>query len=128
MELDEDLCSRDYLYGRLLGLADRIEEQILGGMKENRGTNADRLFTAFSAKPYQTWQTLINAIKPYLDKMEYRGKGDKKEQIDEIVSKFKIEDFKSNKPLSGEFLLGYSHQRLNYYKNKKGENKNDSDN
>jgi CRISPR-associated protein Csd1 len=40
--LEEDRGNRDYLYGRLLAVADRVESKVLYQRKENRETNAVR--------------------------------------------------------------------------------------
>lgn len=55
MYLEPNRDDRDYLYGRLLALADNFEESVLRkqGVKD-RPTNAIKLMSNFTAKPYTT--------------------------------------------------------------------------
>ena len=46
MSLEEDRNSRDYLFGRLLAIAEKIEGHALYLAKETRGTTAERLDAA----------------------------------------------------------------------------------
>jgi CRISPR-associated protein Csd1 len=110
MTLDLERKTRDYLYGRLLALADNIESWALGEAGENRTTNAARLMQRFSQRPYSTWRTIELALTPY--KARLGGKANSRlKMIDEVIAAFDPEDFLSDKPLTGEFLLGYHSQR-----------------
>ncbi len=110
MSLDPDRKTRDYLYGRLLALADSLEEWALNEAGEGRQTNAARLMQRFAERPYSTWRTIELALTPY--KARLGGKSKKRQQmIDEVIASFKPDDFTSDKRLSGEFLLGYHNQR-----------------
>ncbi len=110
MALDPDRTTRDYLYGRLLALADSLEGWALSEANEKRETNAARLMQRFAERPYSTWRTLELALTPY--KARLGGKSVKRQwMIDEVVASFKPEDFLDDKRLSGEFLLGYHSQR-----------------
>jgi CRISPR-associated protein Csd1 len=111
MALDPERKKRDYLYGRLLAIADRIEGRALGLSKEKRSTNAARYMQQFSMHPCKTWMQIELAIGPSLSRLGGRAKY-LKDLLDEVMSKFDpIEDFNMDKPLSGEFLLGYHSQR-----------------
>jgi CRISPR-associated protein (Cas_Csd1). len=72
MSLDENRRTRDYLYGRLLGVADVIEERALYEAKEKRATAAERYFTAFSANPFKTWPIIFTSLRPYLNKADFK--------------------------------------------------------
>lgn len=110
MALDESRNTRDYLYGRLLALADSIEEWALNDSGEKRQTNAARLMQRFADRPYTTWRTLELALGPY--KARLGAKSAKRQQlISEVIAMFTPDDFISDKKLSGEFLLGYHCQR-----------------
>jgi CRISPR-associated protein Csd1 len=110
MALDPDRKSRDYLYGRLLALADSLEGWALNEAGEMRETNAARLMQRFSEHPYTTWRTIELAIAPA--KVRLGAKSNKwKGIIDEVIVSFNDTDFISDKKLSGEFLLGYHCQR-----------------
>jgi CRISPR-associated protein Csd1 len=111
MTLDSTRTSRDYLYGRLLALAESLEEWALNQGGEKRETNAARLMQRFAEHPYSTWRTLELALIPY--KARLGGKSSKHQRmIDEVVAAFQRDDFVSDKRLSGEFLLGYHCQRV----------------
>jgi CRISPR-associated protein Csd1 len=110
MALDPNRTSRDYLYGRALALADSLEEWALNEAGENRQTNAARLMQRFAERPYSTWRNIELALTPY--KARLGGKSKKRQQmIDEVIAAFDPGDFTRDKPLSGEFLLGYHSQR-----------------
>lgn len=111
MGLDKDRRSRDYLYGRLLAAADSLERFALFTSEKKRDTNAARLMERFADRPCSTWKTIELSIVPYRARLGGRAK--KYENvIDETMNLFDpIEDFTTDKPLSGEFLLGYHCQR-----------------
>lgn len=110
MTLDPNRKTRDYLYGRLLALAESLEEWALNKAGEDRQTNAARLMQRFSEHPYSTWRTIELALTPY--KARLGGKSKKRQRmIDQVVASFAEGDFLSDKKLSGEFLLGYHCQR-----------------
>ena len=110
MTLDPNRKTRDYLYGRLLALAESLEEWALIERGEDRPTNAAGLMQKFSERPYSTWRTIELALTPY--KARLGGKSKKRQRlIDEVVASFNGNDFTNDKRLSGEFLLGYHCQR-----------------
>lgn len=112
--LDINNTERDYLFGRLLAIADVLERSALGD--ERRATNAIRYMNAFSKHPARTWHTIQDSIQPYQARLGSRATYFTK-IIDEIGSKIKIEDF-NDKPLSGKYLLGMYSQRHELYKKK----------
>jgi CRISPR-associated protein Csd1 len=111
MALDESRKTRDYLYGRLLALADSLEQWALSKAGEDRQTNAARLMQRFADRPYSTWKTIELSLAPY--KARLGGQSQKRQAlIDKVHSMFgSAEDYTSDKKLSGEFLLGYHCQR-----------------
>ncbi len=110
MALEPTRTTRDYLYGRLLALADSLEEWALNEANESRQTNAARLMQRFAERPFSTWRTIELALTPY--KARLGGKSKKRQwMIDEVMALFDPDDFTNDKPLSGEFLLGYHSQR-----------------
>jgi CRISPR-associated protein Csd1 len=110
MALDESRTSRDYLYGRLLALADSLEQWALNKAREDRQTNAARLMQRFAEHPYSTWRTIELSLSPY--KARLGGQSQKRQaMIDEVKNMFDTQDFINDKKLSGEFLLAYSCQR-----------------
>lgn len=120
LALEEKRNTRDYLYGRLLALADSIEEWALSESGEERPTNAARMMHRFSERPFSTWRMLELSLAPY--KMRLGGKVKAREKvIQEVMDLFNPEDFTSDKPLSGEFLLGYHCQKRALYAKQKAE-------
>ncbi|WP_114166585.1 type I-C CRISPR-associated protein Cas8c/Csd1 [Exiguobacterium sp. TNDT2] len=111
--LDRDLKNRDYLFGRLLALADYLERKALKKQNENRATNAIRYMNAFSQKPARTWMTIQSALQPYQAKLGWEAIYVTK-LIDEVGSQLDPSDF-TNKPLSGMYLLGFYSQRHDLY-------------
>jgi CRISPR-associated protein Csd1 len=114
MALEENYHTRDYLYGRLLAVAERIEEVALSVSGENRPTNAARLMQRFADHPAQTWLTIYKALAPYMQRLQVSRTGflnNQREELETISNAFAIEDFNNNAPLSGEFLLSYYCQR-----------------
>lgn len=68
--LDRTCRERDYLYGRLLALADRIEYRTYDKEKDgSRVTNAKRYMNQFSQRPFETWKVIEENIQPYLNKL-----------------------------------------------------------
>ncbi len=109
MTLDLTNASRDYLYGRLLAIADHLEAKALRDEegKQKRPTNAARMMQQFSQRPYRTWKQIHDALPPYFWRLKSRTANWYKNQIAEVCSKFVPEEFKSDDPLTGEYLLGY---------------------
>ncbi len=115
MALDETSTSRDYLYGRLLAVAENIESYALYKAGEKRNTTADRLMQRFADRPFSTWRNLELALKPYMHRLQNVSPGFlklRKDLLDSIQSAFDTTEFTSDKALSGEFLLGFHCQRL----------------
>lgn len=111
MALDENITDRNYLYGRLLAVADKIE--IGAQYKKNNNvkeTNAVRYMNAFSQRPFKTWQIIEERIQPYLVSLDSKKKYS--DLLNKIHSKFKLEDYENNNKLSGLYLLGYHCQMM----------------
>lgn len=118
MSLDESRTSRDYLYGRLLALADSIEGLALNVAKVQRDTTAARLMQRFADHPYSTWRTIELQLTPYIAQLRSsRAAALQRRQslIDAVYTLFKTSGgenaFLDPRPLSGEFLLGFHSQR-----------------
>ncbi|UII54166.1 type I-C CRISPR-associated protein Cas8c/Csd1 [Cytobacillus spongiae] len=113
--LDKDNNDRDYLFGRLLAIADVLERSALD-IKETRATNAIRYMNSFSKHPERTWNTIQASLQPYQARLGTKATYLSK-LIDEVASKFTVEEF-NNKPLSGKYLLGFYSQRHELYQKK----------
>ena len=81
MELDRQETDRSYLFGRLLAVADIVEQGVLDVKeKENaqqapgsnnkldkrRATNARRYMATFAQRPATTWKNIYLRLLPYL--------------------------------------------------------------
>jgi len=114
MALNRDRKTRDYLYGRLLALAERLEGIALNVADEKRETNAGKLMQRFAERPYSTWLTIETSLTPYKVRLRAKRPGflhNVEKEIDEVACSFGEEDFLSDRQLTGEFLLGYHCQR-----------------
>lgn len=118
MSLDESRTSRDYLYGRLLALADSIEGLALNVARVQRDTTAARLMQRFADHPYSTWRTIELQLTPYIAQLSSsRAAALQRRQslVDAVYALFETgggdSTFLDNRPLSGEFLLGFHSQR-----------------
>jgi CRISPR-associated protein Csd1 len=114
MSLEEDRNSRNYLFGRLLAIAEKIEGYALYLAKEPRDTTAERLMQRFSDHPTATWRTIELALRPYMQRLQgsrpaalHVWKG----LLDDVISRFRGDDFTRQGRLDAEFLLGYHCQR-----------------
>jgi CRISPR-associated protein Csd1 len=125
MALEEERKSRDYLYGRLLAIAEYIEEIALNIGGENRPTMAARMMQRFADYPFSTWRTIELGLQPYLQRLQGTRPGflaNRKKELDTILNAFDPDDFLSKKSLSGEFLLGYHCQRQHWRNNRSDNN------
>lgn len=114
MALEEQRVERDYLYGRLLAVAEQIESTALWFAKEKRDTTAARLMQRFADRPFSTWANIESALVPYKARIQARAPSlldGYKELLDEIHALFVAEVFTDDRRLSGEYLLGYHCQR-----------------
>ncbi len=116
MALEPDRTSRDYLYGRLLAIAENIEHFALTRAEKNRETAAAKLMQRFSDRPFSTWRNIELSLTPYKARLRSSEKGagflfKREKQLDEILCMFNSADFTDDKPLTAEFLLGYHCQR-----------------
>ena len=125
LELDRKCTDRGYLFGRLLAIADRLEnharskQEGQSGGTDKRPTNAVRYMSAFSSKPLRTWKLIFDQLNPYIQRLN--GAEWYQQQIDEIMSIFELESL-DDRPLDGKYLLGYSLQRRAFWSNKEHNN------
>lgn len=114
MTLETDRTSRDYLYGRLLSIAEHIEDRALYIGGEKRDTTAAKLMQRFADRPNSTWRTIELALTPYKTRLRAKRPAflhNMETLLDEVVANFEGDEFVSDRKLSGEFLLGYHCQR-----------------
>ena len=109
MSIDLKRTDRDYLYGRLLGAADKLEQHAL------RKKDNDRLVTAalrhmqtFSMRPATTWRIIHDSLLPY--KQQVRNSIADRE-LQSIYTCLSVEASEDDRPLSEVYLAGYYHER-----------------
>ncbi len=110
MSMDLKRTDRDYLYGRLLGAADKLEQYALRKKDNDRlVTAAIRHMQTFSQRPYSSWQIIHQSLVPY--KQQVRGSIADRE-LQAITNQFNGDgsDFSNDSPLSGIYLVGYYHE------------------
>ena len=122
MALDKNCSDRSYLFGRLLAIADAIENSTYTD-EDRRETNAIRMQKAFTLRPMTTWSALWDKLRPYNKRLAqskprlyryYHG------MVDDILNRFSPLDSTLNQKLDDVYLLGYSHQRA--YRTEKPDN------
>jgi CRISPR-associated protein Csd1 len=118
MALERDRKTRDYLYGRLLAIADRIESSAMTA-NEKRDSNAARFMQRFADHPFTTWRTIELSLVPYEQRLRANAPGlltfFNKERT-EVMELFTADQFEKDGKLSGEFLLAYHSQSAALWK------------
>lgn len=112
-ELNEDSKNPDYLYGRLLAVADFVEERA-SEREKDYPTNAVRLMQRFVQRPFETWPEIHDKLIPSFRKL---GAYSKIYQIilERIEGQFSGRDRYERGELSLEFLQGFSSQRQHLF-------------
>ena len=108
--LDKEQKDRNYLYGRLLAVADRIEYRTYDASDKGRVTNAKRYMSTFSQRPFETWKVIEENIQPYMNKLGIAERRFYENLLDEICKLFEVETFLDNSKLDGLYLLGFHSQ------------------
>ena len=110
MALDETEMDRSYLFGRLLAIAQQIEEYALFTTGEKRDTNAERLMHQFKLHPYKTWGIITDKLRPYQSRLGSKGTS-LTELMTKVNAMLPYEEFTSPKQLNDSYILGYYCQR-----------------
>lgn len=139
MELDRNCRDRNYLYGRLMAVAEKIEidtyKDEYGNVKEDevRMTNSARFMNSVIEKPYASWGYVEKRLGPYMEKIMKKSYGlyaYYRNELGEIHTKFKPGEYEENKPLEPFFFMGYygEQQRLYTPKDKNDKNSDNNEN
>lgn len=111
--LDVSCTERDYLYGRLLAVAHKLEQDASGDGK----TNAVRMMVRFVQQPGVVWPQLYMKLIPYFGALAGKAAEGKARSahsyqylLGQIEGLFRPEDIDSTVALSHSFLLGFSAQ------------------
>jgi CRISPR-associated protein Csd1 len=128
MALERERKTRDYLYGRLLAIADRLESSAMTA-SEKRESNAARFMQRFADHPFSTWRTIELSLVPYEQRLRANAPGllavFKKER-QEVMELFTADQFEKDGKLSGEFLLAYHSQSAALWKKQPKDTDDDS--
>ncbi|MDO5847725.1 MAG: type I-C CRISPR-associated protein Cas8c/Csd1 [Methanocorpusculum sp.] len=122
VELNTQETDRNYLFGRLLAYARRIEEYANYINKtEPRQTNAERFMLQFKKHPAKTWGELYQKLLPYLSRFRSKSPeslGNRYEaEMNEVAAKLnEIENGFTNESLTPVYLLGYQSQMNRFNK------------
>ena len=120
MALDKKCRKREYLFGRLLAVADRIEYRTFD-KEDGRETNAKRYMSAFSHHPYRSWKVEEEKQEPYFMRLKAPERLVYQRLLDDICNLFEIEDFENDTALNGLYLLGFHNQSYALKEKKKEE-------
>ena len=110
MALDKNCSDRSYLFGRLLAIAEAVENSTYTD-EDRRETNALRMQKAFSLRPMMTWRLLEEKLEPYYKQLSPGLYQYYRKMIQEITDKISASDGNLNQKLDDIYLLGYYHQR-----------------
>ena len=97
MALEPNRTTRDYLYGRLLAIAEHLESRALYIASEKRATSAAKFMQRFADRPYSTWRTIELSLAPYKTRLHAQRSAflnEMERQLDEVVSAFQGQDFR----------------------------------
>ena len=130
--VDHENTNRSYLFGRLLAIFELMEAQryrIEGGNQE-RITNAERYWNAYTSQPAKLMMNLVNKIKPYEETVKLNSRGiynkleKEREEIISLLSPL-MTNKDINDPLDYQFIFGYYSEKHYFYTKKE---KNESEN
>ena len=111
MALDKNCSDRSYLFGRLLAIADAVENSAYNTSEDRRETNALRMQKAFALRPMSTWRLLEEKLEPYYKQLNPGLRQYYRKMTQEIADKLPASGGNLNQKLDDIYLLGYYHQR-----------------
>ena len=120
--LDHENTNRAYLFGRLLAIFELIETQRyrIDGNNQERITNAERYWNAYTSQPAKLMMNLTNKIKPYEETVKLNAHGifnklDKERaEIVQLLSPLMAKK-DINDPLDYQFIFGYYAEKQFFY-------------
>lgn len=126
MALEPERNTRDYLYGRLLAVAEHLEDRALYVAGERRDSTAARLMQRFADRPFSTWRTIELSLTPYKTRLRAKRPSflyEMETLLNQIHSQIQVNDYLTDARLTGEYLLGY-HCQQRVLREKQAEGKN----
>ncbi len=119
MKVDENSKDISYQCGRLLAVADAIENYALreqSGGSAGRTTNAMRYFNRFTRFPNDTWRIINEKLVPYMERLGSKG-NHLYALKQEISNGIDPDIFAQAKNLDGRMALGFDSQKQQLYEN-----------
>lgn len=114
MALNEQSTNPAYLLGRLFAVLEKVQVEAIGDMN---ATIKDRYFTTACASPASVFPVLLRLAQHHISRAEYGKTSDRR--IQDILGLIQMDDNPIPRRLSldeqGIFVLGYYHQRQNFY-------------
>ncbi len=120
--LEHQETDRSYLFGRLLAIYELIEVQryALDGGSQDRITNAERYWNAYTSQPAKLMNHLENKIKPYEEVLKLNRPGiwhkldnERQEVVQLLTPLLSNKDF--TQPLDYKFIFGYYAEKQYFY-------------
>lgn len=119
MGLNEQSTNQAYLLGRLFAVLEKAQQDAIG---QANASIKDRYFTSACATPGSVFPVLLRLSQHHISKAKYGYISDKR--IETIMNLLDVD----NDPIpahltldeQGIFVLGYYHQRADFYKTKAG--------
>lgn len=118
VSLNEEWTDTAYLLGRLFATLEKAQQDAASGAKLS-STIRDRYFGAASATPRSVFPVLLRLAQHHIAKAEYGGIADR--QIEAIVGRLDSFPAHLNLEEQGNFVLGYYHQRQDFYRKRSPE-------
>lgn len=117
MALNEQSTNPAYLLGRLFAVLEKVQAEAIGNVN---ASIKDRYFTSACASPRSVFPILLRLSQHHIAKAEYGHASDRR--IQDILNLLDVE----NNPIparltldeQGIFILGYYHQRADFYTTK----------
>lgn len=120
MGLNEQSTNQAYLLGRLFAVLEKAQQDAI---QNPNASITDRYFTAACASPVSVFSTLLRLSKHHISKAEHGKYYDRR--IQDILDLLDVNNnpFPSHLSLDeqGIFVLGYYHQRADFYKPRKNQ-------
>ena len=118
MAFDPNETDRSYLFGCLLAIADAAENAAYDEAdKGKRVTNAKRYWSMFASRPSTTWAKIESQLRVYMIKLGAKSIYYER-MLNDVMSRFDLNAFADNSPLTPNYLLGYHHFNAEIYKKK----------
>ena len=120
MALDESSTNPAYVLGRLFAVLERIQQDANPGIL---ATIKDRYFNAACATPARVFPVLQKLSQHHLRKLPEKSRAYHEIQVGRIMDLLRMQEAPFPRTLSleaqGIFILGYYHQRQQFFAGKK---------